>query len=137
MNAQNRRKSQRIHSLNTLAYNAFNGVGECVSTGMGRTLNVSRLGILLETNQPLEQEQVVSVLIEVDEKLISVTGKIMHCRPANAGLFHAGIQFDAMNRQATGVWKQYLQQWQDPVGGTPRSRSAAATPTHPGRRKPT
>lgn len=118
MTDANKRHSKRFDSLNLLVYNAVNEEGECIATGMGRTLNVSLLGILLETKDRLEIGQTVSVEIGFEENLVPVIGLVMHCEPAADELFHAGIEFEAMSRQAEQVLEQYLLFWQARQGLT-------------------
>ena len=116
MTAQNHRQTPRFDSLNLLVYAATDEEGECVATGMGRTLNVSRLGILLETKDHLASGQAVSVAIGFAENLVNVIGLVMHCEPAGDGLFHMGIEFSAMSRQTAQILEQYLQHWQGQQG---------------------
>ena len=116
MTDTNKRHSQRFDTLNLLVYSAINEDGECVATGMGRTLNVSLLGILLETKECFTSGQTISVAMGFEENLVNVIGRVMHCEPASNGLFHAGIEFDSMSRQAEEVLVQYLQHWQAQQG---------------------
>jgi len=116
MTAQNHRQTPRFDSLNLLVYTATDEEGERVATGMGRTLNVSRLGILLETKDHLASGQTVSVAIGFAESLVNVIGLVTHCEPAGDGLFHAGIEFSSMSRQTAQILEQYLQHWQGQQG---------------------
>ncbi len=112
MTDTNKRHSKRFDSLNLLVYSAINEEGECVATGMGRTLNVNQLGVLLETKDHFTSGQAISLAIGFEEKLINIIGRVMHCERVGEDLFHAGIEFDAMSRQAEEGLEQYLQHWQ-------------------------
>ena len=53
MTSENKRKHERIQSLN-LSYICLDEDNNIVKQGMGRTLNISESGILLETHFPID-----------------------------------------------------------------------------------
>jgi len=108
MAGQEKRHTQRFDSLNLLQYVAIDAHGEHLATGMGRTLNVSKGGILLETRARLEPGVLVSVAIGIEENLVSVVGRVMHCNAGEDGAFTSGIRFDNIDAQADAVLTAYL-----------------------------
>jgi hypothetical protein len=52
MTSENKRKHERIQSLN-LSYICLDEDANIIKQGMGRTLNISESGILLETHFPM------------------------------------------------------------------------------------
>ena len=58
MNSEDKRKHERIRSLN-LSYICLDEEKNIVKQGMGRTLNLSESGLLLETHFPIESRHIV------------------------------------------------------------------------------
>ena len=76
---------------------------------MGRTLNVSEGGILLETNVAFEIGQSVSISIGLEEEEVDVEGRVVHCKPSGGDhLYAAGIQFEEMDERGREVLEKYL-----------------------------
>ncbi len=92
MISENQRKRQRIPSLN-LSYVCLDENNNIVKQGMGRTLNISESGILLETNFPIESEYLVILTIALEEDLLEIKGKPIHNRSNETGKFEVGIEF--------------------------------------------
>ena len=57
MDQEDKRKNQRIDSHNLLTYSCLDKNGAVITQGMGRTLDVSEGGILLETQAKLDPER--------------------------------------------------------------------------------
>ena len=92
MTSDNKRKHQRILSLN-LSYICLDENNNIVKQGMGRTLNISESGILLETHFPIESEYLVLLTIALKEDLLEIKGKPIHSRSIETGEFEIGIEF--------------------------------------------
>ena len=89
--AENRRHI-RIDSLN-LSHITVTEEGSVVYQGMGRTLNVSESGILLETRyqMPLGDELVISIGFEDD--LLELKGHAIFTKGTSPGMQETGIEF--------------------------------------------
>ena len=92
MTSENQRKHQRIPSLN-LSYACPDENNNIVKQGMGRTLNISESGILLETHFPIESEYLVILTIALENDLLEIKGKPIHDRLNETGKFEVGIEF--------------------------------------------
>ena len=92
MASENKRKHQRIPSLN-LSYICLDENNNIVKQGMGRTLNISESGILLETHFPIEPKYLVLMTIALKEDLLEIKGKPIHSRSNETGEFEIGIEF--------------------------------------------
>ena len=92
MTSENKRKHQRIPSLN-LSYICLDENNNIVKQGMGRTLNISESGILLETQFPIESEYTVLMTIALQEDLLEIKGKPIHSRLNEPDNFEIGIEF--------------------------------------------
>lgn len=97
-----------MDSLNLLAYTCFDPDGNTVEQGMGRTLNVSESGILLETNIEFEEENRMSVTIAIEETLVEISGTIIRSQKNSDNMFESGIQFSEINPQQFKVLKTYI-----------------------------
>ena len=97
MAIKNKRSNPRYDSLNLLAYSVFNPDETMKRQGMGRTLNVSESGILLETHLPVEAGLVVSLNIGLENELVDILGKAVYSRKGNSDRYETGINFMEMD----------------------------------------
>ena len=119
MTSENKRKHERIQSLN-LSYICIDEDENIVKQGMGRTLNLSETGILLETHFPIELIHVVQLTISLEEDLLDIKGKPVHVRPRDQGKYEIGIQFIELDQSATDLLKKFVS-----GGGVPKESSAS------------
>ena len=87
-----KRTSNRIDALN-LSYILLNEAGDVVHQGMGRTLNMSATGILLETSFAIELGNSAVISIGLAEDILEIKGKIVHTRQLENNMFATGIEF--------------------------------------------
>jgi len=102
MDTKEKRKHARIHSLN-LSYVCLDENNEIIKQGMGRTLNVSESGILLETHFPIDKTCIVSLTLGLKEDLIDIKGRPVHSSTNAEGKHEVGIEFlepDGKTRKA-------------------------------------
>ncbi len=109
MTSENKRKHERIQSLN-LSYICIDEDENIVKQGMGRTLNLSETGILLETHFPIELIHVVQLTISLEEDLLDIKGKPVHVRPRDQGKYEIGIQFVELDPSASQIIKKFVNQ---------------------------
>jgi len=92
METDEKRKHRRIASLN-LSYICLDDAGKPVKQGMGRTLNLSESGILLETRFPIGAEYTVVLSIGLEDELVDIKGRAVHVRSTDQGVYEIGIEF--------------------------------------------
>ena len=107
MTSDDKRKHERIRSLH-LSYVCLDENDNIVKQGMGRTLNISEAGILLETHFPIESRYIVQLTIGLEEDLIDIRGKPIHIRSNDAGKYEIGIHFLELNQEATRILKRFI-----------------------------
>ena len=107
MNIHEKRKHARISSLN-LSYICLNKNDEIVKQGMGRTLNVSESGILLESNFPIDLNHKVLLNIGFEEEIIEIKGKPVHSKKNDRGFHEIGIQFQDSNPTVTKTIQKFV-----------------------------
>jgi len=107
MTSEDKRKHQRIPSLN-LSYICLDENNNIVKQGMGRTLNISESGILLETQFPIELEYLVIMTIALQEDLLEIKGKPIHTRSNETGKFEVGIEFLEPDQDSIQLLKNFI-----------------------------
>ena len=118
MTSENKRKHERIQSLN-LSYICLDEEENIIKQGMGRTLNISESGILLETHFPIESQHVVQLTISLEEDLLDLKGKPVHIHSREEGKYEIGIQFIDLDQHSAALLKKFIS-----VGGVPKKSSA-------------
>jgi hypothetical protein len=109
MDSDNNRKNQRISTHNLLSYSCFDKGNNPVTQGMGRTLNVSEGGILLETHYPIDPEYTVSISISLEDELMNVNGKVTFSKERKDGKHESGIQFIDTDKDKIRILKQFAE----------------------------
>jgi c-di-GMP-binding flagellar brake protein YcgR len=102
------RNKERIGSHNLVAYECLDEDNHEIKQGIGRTLNISEGGILLETHSPLEPGYLVSLTIGMEEDLMDIKGKVAHSGEGDEGKFENGIEFSAMNAEEMQFLQQFI-----------------------------
>jgi hypothetical protein len=93
LNPPERRKHPRVETHNPLTYVYKDDNGNPIKEGMGKTINISKGGILIETHNSFEWQDILLMAINVEDDLIRVKGKVVYCNAADFGMFRTGIQF--------------------------------------------
>jgi hypothetical protein len=93
LNIAERRKHPRVENLNLLSYVCKDDSGNPIKEGTGKTINISKRGILIETHNAFEWQDILLIGITTEDDLIRVKGKVIYCIAADFGMFRTGIQF--------------------------------------------
>jgi len=96
MNAHklDQRKYPRVAIDNLVTYILIDENGGEVGQGIGKALNVSQGGILIETKKQVASRYLFLVSTDIDDNLIENIGKVIFSRADEAGeVFHTGISF--------------------------------------------
>jgi hypothetical protein len=101
------RKHRRISSLN-LSYICLDEDRKTVKQGMGRTLNLSESGILLETHFPIAAEHTVILSIGLEDRVVDLKGRPVHVRSTDKGVYEIGIEFIDPDVKTLMAVKQFL-----------------------------
>ena len=87
MSNSERRRYIRPESLNLLDYIVVDEQGVQGEYSMGRTLNISIGGILMETHVKLQVGQQVMITIGLEDELVDVMGRIVHSKDHHDGMY--------------------------------------------------
>ena len=108
MTTDEKRMDPRIQSSNLISYVCRDEDNREVMQGMGRTLNVSEGGILLETYVSIGPHHVVTVTIAMEDELMEFRGRIAHSMKREDGSFASGIEFTEMDQEKRRFLGQYI-----------------------------
>ncbi len=119
MTAIDKRQHPRIDSLNLISYVCIDETDTGVVQGMGRTLNVSEGGILLETHIQMDSKHTLSLTIGLEEDLVDIKGEVVHSKPGKDDNFETGIHFFEIDEEALRVLKKYIKAFKEQFSSTP------------------
>lgn len=106
----NRRRYDRKNTLNLVDYVILGERGEQIGRGMGRTRNVSQVGLLLETHRALEPMQNVLITVALADDTIELRGKVVHVEAFPPEKRHyAGVAFIEMDKKAHEMLNRYIE----------------------------
>lgn len=108
MTPEDKRLHTRVNALNLIAYDCMDKDGQVVMHGMGRTLNISEGGILLETHIQIEQQYDALLSIGLENDLIDIKGKVVSSRPDKVDKFESGIKFLEIGETELAILKLYI-----------------------------
>lgn len=108
MDTKDKRKSERIDSLN-LSYVLINGDTEPQKQTMGRTLNVSENGILLETHLSVAIESKLLLSIGLGEELVDIKGRVVHSAEKSDNKFEMGVEFLEKDKLSSEILQKFIE----------------------------
>jgi hypothetical protein len=92
-----KRKYQRVKTVNLVSYVSLDDNGKPLDQGMGKTLDISQGGLLMETKVPIEAKYITLMSINMKDELVKIKGKIVYCIKEDSNIFHIGIRFKEAN----------------------------------------
>ena len=87
------RKYPRVETCNLISYLLIRANGEITEQGMGRALNISQGGILLETTRPIFSEHISLMSVDLDNNLIEIKGNVVYSKNNGFGMIKNGVRF--------------------------------------------
>ncbi|MDX2441629.1 MAG: PilZ domain-containing protein [Desulfobacterales bacterium] len=112
MGSKDKRKHFRVNSLN-LSYVFVDGNNDEGKQTIGRTLNVSESGILLETHIPLNLNDNLLLTIGLKEDLVDIKGKVVHSAKDEQGKYEVGVKFTEKDDAASEILGKYVKAFKD------------------------
>lgn len=107
MPSTDQRQTTRVESLN-LSYFCIDDEENIIAQGMGRTLNISTAGILLETSEPVPEGKTVDMEIAMQDNIISVSGTVVHSTEEKDNLYHTGIHFTKLSDEDKETLSKFI-----------------------------
>ncbi len=87
------RKHPRVKTSNLISYFSFDETGRYLSHGLGIALEISRGGILLETPYAMESGSIVLAVLDWENNLVEVKGKLIYSVKETTEMYRSGIEF--------------------------------------------
>ncbi|MDW7772978.1 MAG: PilZ domain-containing protein [Desulfobulbaceae bacterium] len=109
MNNSERRRYVRPESLHLLDYIIIDEHGVQAEYSMGRTLNISIGGILMETHIQLPPGRQVMITIGLKEDLVDAMGRVIHSTYHQDGTYHNGIEFFHASVEDRRIINRYVE----------------------------
>jgi len=109
MTTEERRKFPRIESIN-LAYLNLDEKSHIKNHGKGKTINISKERLLIETNIEITADHSIIALIEIPENPVELKGKIVHCIPIGDNKYLTGVQLTETEKSRDSIWKNFIDQ---------------------------
>jgi c-di-GMP-binding flagellar brake protein YcgR len=113
MTQEDKRTHPRIDALNLIAYTCSDENGQITVQGMGRTLNISEGGILLETHVQIDSQSDILLTIGLEDDLVEVKGKVVTSAPGKEDKFESGIHFKEIGETELTILKLYIIAFKD------------------------
>jgi hypothetical protein len=101
-----RRKYPRFETTRLISYICLDSNGNEISQGSGKGINVSLGGILIETHNPINPQDITLIVISIEDELFYIKGKTIYCREEDSGKFRTGIQFLETNEKIISFVKK-------------------------------
>ena len=87
-----RRKHPRVKTLNLIAYECLDEDDKPMEKGMGKILDLSQKGLLLETKHPINSKNILLTSSDIKNDLIDIKGKVIHSEIVGKDMCHTGIK---------------------------------------------
>jgi hypothetical protein len=103
-----KRQHSRVDSDFLLTYVHLDEEGNQIMQGMGRTINVSESGIMLETHIAFEKDEQMDVVVGMEEEMVTIRGKVIFSQPSDSGKHKSGIEFLDIEYQSLQLLRRYI-----------------------------
>jgi len=94
-----RRQYPRFKTSNLISYVCLDSNGNEISQGMGKGIDVSSSGILIETHNPIKSQEISLMATCREDEIIYIKGKVIYCRTEDSGMFRTVIKFLETNER--------------------------------------
>ncbi|MBW2185371.1 MAG: PilZ domain-containing protein [Deltaproteobacteria bacterium] len=108
MEINERRSSERFATLNFVYY-THSGCEEGEVENMGRTLDASERGLLIQTHVPLPIGQRLMLSVGLGDNIVELGGEVVHCVDDESGMSNSGIEFDSLDADQTAKLSTFLE----------------------------
>ncbi|MGD9212168.1 MAG: cyclic nucleotide-binding domain-containing protein [Desulfobacteraceae bacterium] len=108
MQKAEKRKKERIPSINLLNYVSLDQNYQEVGQGMGKTINLSETGVLIETSTAINPEHFLSLNIGLADEQFKVHGQVVYTDFLTENHYRTGIRFNQAPRAGYYIFKNML-----------------------------
>ena len=90
-----RRQYPRVATSSLVSYFLINKKGAKIGQGIGKTINISQKGILIETSRTIDSKYVLILAKDLDDKMMEIKGQVVYSRKITPGIYECGINFQS------------------------------------------
>src|SRR5512141_1783688 len=109
--AADNRQYTRVETCNLISFLSVDADGHVLRQGMGKAIDISQNGMLLESALPVDSEFVSLMSTDPDDPLIEITAQVAYSRRSHTGSYLTGMRFSASEadniRFAAGLIKTF------------------------------
>ena len=99
MGEVNQRQYARVETCNLISYACIDAQGATIKRGMGKALDISQNGLMLESSCPIESEFISLLSADPDDRLVNIVGKVAYTRRGRSGSYKIGIRFTGSHEE--------------------------------------
>ena len=111
LNMADRRKLPRTKTRNLIALVSVDQNGKKISQGLGKALDISKGGMLLETPHPIEAGLISLMAVDKDNILFEIKAELIYCKKVDKGMYQAGIKFSGTELQVLNFVKRLVKEY--------------------------
>lgn len=104
-----RRRAPRVKVLSLVSVDQRDESGTLTALTVGRTLDLSRLGMRLEMSHPLPLRSRVRLTVALAERIITVHGQVRYVNESDQLTCSMGIEFVELSAEEGEALEEFLQ----------------------------
>jgi len=93
LTVKERRKHPRFKTNDPISYVCIDNNGNRIKEGKGKAVNVSKGGILIETRDAFNWQDILLLGMDLKNKSVSVKGRVVYSNIDDSGMVQTGIEF--------------------------------------------
>lgn len=102
------RKHRRFDSGNLLSYVCLDKNDKVIQQGMGKTIDVSEGGILLETHVSINPDYTILLSIGFENDMADIRGNVIYSRKRGDGMIESGIKFKDITDECEVILTSFI-----------------------------
>lgn len=106
-----RRQFPRTKTRNLIAYVSVDQNGKMISQGLGKTLDISKGGMLLETPYPIETGLISLLAVDKENTLFEIKAELVYCKKTVTGMYQAGFKFIGTELEVLNFVKRLVKEY--------------------------
>lgn len=106
---QERRRYPRLDSLNLLSYTHFDEKDLPENEGMGRTTDISKGGVTIQTHKSFPTDSGLEMTIALAEKIIIARGRVVHASRVDKDRYDIGVCFTQVEEEDLKALLEYFE----------------------------
>ncbi|TWI74352.1 PilZ domain-containing protein [Desulfobotulus alkaliphilus] len=110
--AEKRRFPFRPETRNLIHFTVLGEEGAITMQGMGRTLNISLGGVLLEIHAPVPEGKKVQLSMGMGDDVLDLDAVVAHARPSGKNTIYAGLSFLPMTGPKAKLLSLFIEQFE-------------------------